>query len=43
MLFAGYVRGMHEYLATGHNIHREKPEAVADAIRFIAGAQPEAK
>lgn len=36
-LFAGYTRGMHEYLATGHNIHREKPEAVADAIRFIAG------
>lgn len=42
-LFAGYTRGMHEYLATGHNIHREKPEAVADAIRFIAGTQPEAK
>ena len=35
-LFAGYSRGMHEYLATGHNIHREKPEAVADGIRFIA-------
>lgn len=36
-LFAGYNRGMHGYLATGHNIHREKPEAVADAIRFVAG------
>jgi pimeloyl-ACP methyl ester carboxylesterase len=36
-LFAGYSRGMHEYLATGHNIQREKPEAVADAIRFVAG------
>jgi len=36
-LFASYFRGIHEYFATGHNIHREQPEAVADAIRFIAG------
>lgn len=37
VLFAGYSRGRHEYLATGHNIHREKPQAVADAIRFLGG------
>lgn len=36
-LFAGYNRGMHEYLATGHDIQREKPEVVAEAIRFVAG------
>ncbi len=42
-LFAGYSRGLHEYLATGHNIHREKPGAVADAIRLVAGMQPEAE
>lgn len=36
LLFAGYTRGMHEYLATGHNIHREQPKAVADAILFVA-------
>jgi pimeloyl-ACP methyl ester carboxylesterase len=37
-LFAGYTRGIHEYFATGHNIHREKPHAVADAIRLIASS-----
>ena len=42
-LFAGYSRGLHEYLATGHNIHREKPGAVADAIRLVAGMQAEAE
>jgi pimeloyl-ACP methyl ester carboxylesterase len=36
-LFAGYTRGRHEYFATGHNIHREQPKAVADAVRFVAG------
>ncbi|MGB3393465.1 MAG: alpha/beta hydrolase [Stenotrophomonas sp.] len=35
-LFAGFSRGAHRYLATGHNIHRENPEAVADAIRSVA-------
>jgi pimeloyl-ACP methyl ester carboxylesterase len=36
-LFASFSRGTHRYLATGHNIHREDPKAVADAIRGIAG------
>ena len=36
-LFAGYTRGIHQYYATGHNIHRENPGAVADAIRFVGG------
>ena len=37
-LFAGYSRGTHQYFTTGHNIHREDPKAVADAIRFVAAA-----
>jgi pimeloyl-ACP methyl ester carboxylesterase len=41
-LFAGYMRGVHEYFATGHNIHRENPKAVADAIRYVAGLAAEA-
>lgn len=36
-LFAGFSQGTHSYFATGHNIHRENPTAVADAIRAIAG------
>ena len=36
-LFAAYARGIHQYYNTGHNIHREQPKAVADAIRFVAG------
>lgn len=40
-LFAGYVRGTHQYFATGHNIHRENPKAVADAIRSVAVVQVE--
>jgi|GEM_PF-587944 len=32
-LFAMFSRGIHQYFATGHNIHREDPKAVADAIR----------
>ncbi|MEO6798443.1 MAG: alpha/beta hydrolase [Rhodanobacter sp.] len=36
-LFAGFSRGTHQYFATGHNIHREIPKAVADAIRAVAG------
>ena len=39
-LFAGYTRGMHRYFATGHNIHREQPKAVADAVRYVAGLAP---
>ena len=38
-LFASYMRGMHEYLATGHNIQREKPTAIAGAIRYVAGLE----
>ena len=37
-LFAGFSRGMHQYHVTGHNIHRENPKAVADAIRFVVSA-----
>ena len=35
-LFAGVSRGRHQYFATGHNIHRENPKGVAEAIRFVA-------
>jgi pimeloyl-ACP methyl ester carboxylesterase len=39
-LFAGFSRGTHRYFATGHNIHREDPKAVADAIRaVVAGSR----
>ena len=37
-LFANYSQGSHRYFATGHNIHRENPKAVADAVRSVAGA-----
>lgn len=37
-LFAEFSRGTHQYFATGHNIHRENPKAVADAVRSVAGA-----
>ncbi|MEO7478056.1 MAG: alpha/beta hydrolase [Lysobacteraceae bacterium] len=36
MLFAEFSRGTHQYFATGHNIHREDPKAVANAIRVVA-------
>nr|CAA9322514.1 MAG: hypothetical protein AVDCRST_MAG71-1336 [uncultured Lysobacter sp.] len=36
-LFAGFSQGTHRYFATGHNIHRENPKAVAEAIRSVAG------
>jgi pimeloyl-ACP methyl ester carboxylesterase len=36
-LFAGVSRGTHRYFTTGHNIHRENPKAVAEAIREVAG------
>lgn len=39
-LFAEFSRGTHAYFATGHNIHRENPKAVADAIRAVAGTSP---
>jgi pimeloyl-ACP methyl ester carboxylesterase len=35
-LFASYSRGVHRYFATGHNIHREDPKAVAEAIRLVS-------
>jgi hypothetical protein len=37
-LFAGLSRGTHQYLDTGHNIHRENAKAVADAIRSVMAA-----
>lgn len=37
-LFASFSRGTHRYLATGHNIHREAPDAVVKAIRAVADA-----
>ncbi len=37
-LFAGVSRGTHRYFASGHNIHRDDPGAVADAIRAMASA-----
>lgn len=36
-LFAGFSRGTHRYFASGHNIHRDNPKAVAEAIRAVAG------
>lgn len=36
-LFAAFSQGTHRYFTTGHNIHRENPKAVADAIRSVAG------
>lgn len=36
-LFSACDRGFHRYFVTGHNIHRENPAAVADAIKDIAG------
>lgn len=40
-LFAGVSRGTHRYFASGHNIHRDDPVAVADAIRMVASeAEP---
>ncbi len=35
-LFAAFSQGTHRYFATGHNIHREDPKAVVDAIRFVS-------
>lgn len=40
MLFAGFSHGTHRYFATGHNIHREDPKAVVEAIRTVVGAGP---
>lgn len=37
-LFAGVSRGIHQYYVTGHNIHRENPKAVGEAIRLVAAA-----
>lgn len=35
-LFSSFNRGTHRYFVTGHNIHREKPAAVAEMIKEIA-------
>jgi len=37
-LFAGFSRGTHAYFNTGHNIHREDPKAVVEAIRSVSPA-----
>ena len=42
-LFAAYSRGTHRYFATGHNIHREAPKAVAEAVRSVAGNAPDGR
>lgn len=42
-LFAAYSRGTHRYFATGHNIHREDPKAVAEAVRSVAGNAPDGR
>ncbi|MEO8161680.1 MAG: alpha/beta hydrolase [Arenimonas sp.] len=34
-LFASFAGGSHQYFDTGHNIHRENPKAVADAVRSV--------
>ena len=39
-LFAGFSRGTHQYFDTGHNIHRENPKAVADAVRSVLAGVP---
>lgn len=36
VLFAGFARGSHRYFATGHNIHREDPAAIVEAIQSVA-------
>ncbi|WP_425481597.1 alpha/beta fold hydrolase [Cognatilysobacter lacus] len=36
LLFAGFTRGMHAYVATGHNIERENPAAVVAAIGSVS-------
>ncbi len=41
-LFANFSQGSHRYFSTGHNIHRENPKAVADAIRSVAAASSQA-
>lgn len=38
VLFATFSRGTHRYFATGHNVHREDPQAVVEAIRAVAGS-----
>ena len=40
LLFAGFSRGTHQYFDTGHNIHRENPKAVADAVRSVLAGVP---
>ncbi|MGN2250865.1 alpha/beta fold hydrolase [Frateuria sp. GZRe14] len=41
-LFAAFSRGTHRYFATGHNIHREDPKAVVQAIREVAALAADA-
>lgn len=37
-LFAGASQGTHGYFNTGHNLHREAPQAVVEAIRSVSPA-----
>ncbi len=35
LLFSGFTRGSHRYLATGHTLQREDPAAVVTAIQSV--------
>lgn len=35
-LFAAFHRGTHRYVDTGHDLHRQLPQAVVDAVRDVA-------
>lgn len=37
LLFSGFTRGSHRYLATGHTLQREVPAAVVAAIQSVSG------
>ncbi len=37
LLFSGFTRGTHRYLATGHTLQREDPAAVVAAIQSVSG------
>ncbi len=36
LLFSGFTRGLHRYLATGHTLQREDPAAVVAAIQSVS-------
>lgn len=37
LLFSGFTRGSHRYLATGHTLQREDPASVVAAIQSVSG------